>query len=178
MRTGPFLVTAAVLVALAGCVPTGGPSASPSAHATPVFASDAEALAAAEKAYAAYVRVSDQILVDGGANPERLESLTSSTLYAQELKGFQSTSKNGWHSTGGTKYDHFTLESYSPGDRNAIVTAYVCSDVSGVDVLDASGQSVVSPDRPNRTAFEVTFALTKSRLVLASDDVWTGGGIC
>ena len=144
-----------------------------------MFASDAEALAAAEKAYAAYVRVSDQILIDGGANPERLKSLVSPDLYAQELKGFLATSKNGWHSTGGTKYDHFVLESYSPRDPETIVAAYVCSDVSDVDVVNATGVSVVSANRPNRTAFEVTFSIDEaSHLVLATDDVWTGGGVC
>jgi hypothetical protein len=179
MRSGPLVVAAALLLALTGCVPTGTPSASPRPTATPVFASDAEALAAAEKAYAAYESVSDQILKDGGANPERLKSVTSSTLYDEELKGFQLTAKNGWHSTGGTTHDHFSLQTYDPGNLDSTVVAYVCSDVSRVDVLDSNGASVVSASRPDRTPFQVTFALRASgTLVLASDDVWTGGGVC
>jgi hypothetical protein len=180
MRTGSLLVTAALLLALAGCVPADPhPSASPSASATPVFASDAEALAAAEKAYAAYVRISDQILIDGGAHPERLKAITSAALYAEELKGFQLTAKNGWHSTGGTTYDHFSMQAYQPGDLGSIIVAYVCSDVSHVDVLDSTGSSVVSPTRPERTPFSVTFAIeANNKLVIASDDVWTGGGVC
>ena len=40
MRTGSFLVTAALLLALAGCVPVDShPSSSPTGSATPVFAS-------------------------------------------------------------------------------------------------------------------------------------------
>jgi len=180
MRTGSLVVAATLLLALAGCVPVDSkPSATPSASATPVFASDAEALAAAEKAYAAYVHVSDQILIDGGAHPERLKPITSATLYADELKGFQLTAKNGWHSTGGTTYDHFSLEKYNPRDPSELVVAYVCSDVSHVDVVDSAGTSVVSPDRPERTPFEVTFALEETeKLVIASDEVWTGGGVC
>jgi hypothetical protein len=179
MRTGSLLVTAALLLALTGCVPTGTPSASPSATATPVFASDAEALAAAEKAYAAYVNTSDQILIDGGSHPERLKPLVSATLYAEELKGFQLTATNGWHSTGGTTYDHFSLEAYNPDDQKALVVAYVCSDVSHVDVFDSNGASVVSPGREERTPFEATFSLQgSSKLVLASDELWTGGGVC
>jgi len=180
MRLAPLALAAALLLALAGCVPsTAHPTASPRASATPVFASDAEALAAAEKAYAAYLKVSDQILIDGGSRPERLQPYVSAALYAEEKKGFDQTATNGWHSTGGTTYDHFSLEVYDPSDRDALVTAYVCSDVSRVDVLDSHGVSVVSPDRPERTAFEVTFALLHSRtLVLASNDVWTGDGVC
>ena len=63
----------AVAFVLVGCVPTTTPaSPAPRPSATPVFATEAEALAAATKAYAAYVRVSDQITADGGANPERI----------------------------------------------------------------------------------------------------------
>jgi len=179
MRLAPLALAAALLLTLAGCVPSTHPSASPRASATPVFASDADALAAAEKAYAAYLKVSDEILIDGGSRPERLEPYVSASLYAEEKKGFEQTAANGWHSTGGTSYDHFSLEAYDPSDRDAFVTAYVCSDVSRVDVLDSRGVSVVSPNRPERTAFEVTFALAHSRtLVLASNDVWTGDGVC
>ena len=56
----------AVALVLVGCVPTTTPaSPAPRPSATPVFATEAEALAAATEAYAAYVRVSDQILADG-----------------------------------------------------------------------------------------------------------------
>src|SRR3954462_13593979 len=70
MRTAPLLATAALLLALAGCVPTDShPTSWPHPSATPVFASDAEALAAAEKAYAAYEAAVDRSLqsisVDG-----------------------------------------------------------------------------------------------------------------
>ncbi|MBW4033634.1 MAG: hypothetical protein HIU88_13400, partial [Acidobacteria bacterium] len=59
MRTGRLTLAVAMLLALVGCVPTGQHAASsPTASLTPVFASDAEALAAAEKAYAAYLKVS------------------------------------------------------------------------------------------------------------------------
>ncbi|HEX3679638.1 MAG TPA: hypothetical protein VHU90_07950, partial [Galbitalea sp.] len=61
-----ILVAVTAMLVLAGCVqppppviPTSGPSAAP------VFASDAAALAAAKKAYLAYLAVSDQILIDG-----------------------------------------------------------------------------------------------------------------
>ncbi|MES1170616.1 MAG: hypothetical protein ABUL47_08010, partial [Leifsonia sp.] len=67
MRTGPVLAAAVLLAVLAGCVPTGTPTKSPRATATPVFASDAEALAAAEKAYAAYESAVDRSLQTSSA---------------------------------------------------------------------------------------------------------------
>jgi hypothetical protein len=182
MRTGPLLVTAALLLALAACVPTGtGGSPTPSTSATPVFASDAEALAAAEKAYAAYLKVSDQIFIDGGKDPERLLDVTTRSLYSTELEGFQNAAEKGWHSTGGSRADNFSLQSYNASDESRIVTIYLCSDVSAVDVRDATGASVVSANRPARTPFEVSFAFKKGAtadLLVATKEVWTGGGVC
>jgi hypothetical protein len=148
MRTGPALLAVAVLLALAGCVPSAShPTAAPSASATPVFGSDAEALAAAEKAYAAYESVSDQILIDGGSQPERLKVVASETVYKTELAGFKRVADKGWRSTGGTTFDHFSLQSYAPHNLKNLIEAYVCSDVSKVDVLNSAGQSVVSASR-------------------------------
>ncbi|MEP6843257.1 MAG: hypothetical protein ABJA11_07030, partial [Pseudolysinimonas sp.] len=105
MRTGPFLVAALLLLALGGCVPTGTHvSDSPSASATPVFASDAEALAAAEKAYAAYLKVSDQILNEGGEDPTRLLGVATSSAYDTESKGYSSARDRGWHSVGTSRF--------------------------------------------------------------------------
>jgi len=179
MRTGPLVLATAVMLALAGCVPSDSPATSePSASLTPVFASDAEALAAAEAAYAAYQAAVDKVLVDGGSDPGRLQPLVSKRVYADELKGFRLASSKGWRSTGGTTFDHFTLESYTPSDPSEVVIAYVCSDVSSVNVFDASGASVVAESRPDRTPFEVTFALRDGDLTMASNDVWSGGGVC
>ena len=57
---------------LSGCLPQ-QPTATPPPEATaaPIFASDEEALAAATAAYAAYLAMSDQILKDGGKDPDR-----------------------------------------------------------------------------------------------------------
>ena len=182
MRTGPALLAAAALLALAGCAPSESHvTAAPSASATPVFASDAEALAAAEKAYAAYLKVSDDILIDGGRQPDRLLSVATKSVYADELAGFEAIQAKDWHSTGGSRADHFALQSYAPGQLRDFVTVFLCSDVSAVDVVDSSGNSVVSPNRPSRSAFEVSFsyrAATPTRLVVSNKEVWDGGGVC
>jgi hypothetical protein len=181
MRTGSLLVTAALLLALTGCVPTGTPSASPSATATPVFASDAEALAAAEKAYAAYLKVSDEIAQDGGKDPERINAVSTGALTKDDLAGFATFSAKGWRSVGLSKIRSIVLQSADLGSTSSamdVVTTYVCEDVSGVDVLDSDGASVVSSSRPDRQEFEVTFNLVESSLLPSGRVPWTGSSIC
>ncbi|WP_158685269.1 hypothetical protein [Microbacterium halophytorum] len=42
------------------------------------------------------------------------------------------------------------------GDASEAIEAYVCLDVSGVEILNESGDSVVAPDRPNVQSVAVT----------------------
>jgi hypothetical protein len=186
----PTRVAIAIVAAIAAAVSLGGcvqasreviPTSDPSVK--PVFASNAEALAAAEKAYAAYLSVSDQILIDGGANPQRLLSVAKPAEYRTQLSGFLQESSNHWRSTGKTVIDEIELQGYSPQARNGvgIVTVYACLDVSQVDVINSAGVSVVSSTRPNRSAFQAAFDLAtkhSSKLILASETPWQGAEIC
>lgn len=181
MRIGPALLAAAVLLALAGCVPSAAPStAEPSASATPVFASDAEALAAAEKAYAAYQEVSDQIGADGGSEPERLIGLVTGKLKQSDLIGYQKLRTEKWHVVGSTKVSAATLQSadLSSAAAKDAVFVYLCLDVSGVDVLDIAGNSVVSATRPSSQAFLVSFDRLGKKLLPSSRNSWTGPATC
>lgn len=174
-RTIPLLpVLALVVVALAGCVP-GTPAITPPPETTvaPVFASDEEALAAAEEAYRQYITTVDAILADGGADPERLADLVSPELYARELDGFMSYKANGWRGVGSRT---FILLFQSRDDQRLV--AYSCDDISATDVLDLSDSSVVVPGRQDRYAFEVTFQLNDKLFVVAGKELWDGGGVC
>lgn len=182
MRTAPGLLALAVLLALAGCVPTGGETAGPpTPSATPVFASDADALAAAEKAYAAYQAVSDQILIDGGNAPTRLLDVATRNVYEVEATGYSMALQRKLHGVGESSFDNVSLQSYHPSDPANTVSVYLCVDVSKLDVVDSAGVSVVSATRPSRTAFQVSFELLRTdrnRLVVSDRQVWDGGGIC
>ena len=166
----------AILVAVSGCDaadPRVTPAPTPSA--TPVFASDEEALAAAEVAYAAYLAVSDAIFAEGGADPERLSGVASGDFLEASIAGFQKVQTNGWRSVGTSTADSYELQKFDP---DGSVTVYLCTDVSGVDVVDSSGQSVVSPNRPARTYFEVNFDYVGGpTMLVASREVW-GDGAC
>jgi len=180
MRTGSLVVAATLLLALAGCVPVDSkPSTSPSASATPVFASDAEALAAAEKAYAAYLKVSDQIANDGGKDPKRLDGLATGSLLSDDLEGFKSFAGKQWHSIGETRLTRTVLQSadLKRGGQGAVVV-YLCEDVSGVDVVDRNGTSVVTAGRPELQQFQVELDLVGSKLIPSDREPWTGSSIC
>src|SRR4051812_41826324 len=110
MRAAPLAPVAALLLALAGCVPSDPhPTASPSASATPVFASDAEALAAAEKAYAAYLKVSGEISADGGLKPERIDPLVTKEQAPREHDTFAYFSSHDLHTSGSPTFSAPTL---------------------------------------------------------------------
>jgi len=173
----------AVALVLVGCVPTTSPtSPAPRPSTTPVFATDAEALAAATKAYAAYVRVSDEILADGGNNPERIEQVASGEALDGALAGYSDFRQRGLHSVGDSKVGHVSLQKFSPESVSGknLVTIYACLDVEGVDVLDQTGTSVVSTQRPPRQTFQVSvdWRESKQQLFVTSRNPWVSGGIC
>src|SRR4051812_14875779 len=103
-RSSPTSPIAALLIAglglaLAGCVPSEPPVTSPpTSDAQPVFASDEEALAAAEEAYGAYIAMVDEILRNGGDDGDRLAPLVSPELLAQQEEGFAAFRAKKWHS--------------------------------------------------------------------------------
>jgi len=179
--SGAALVVALVLV---GCVPTTTPaSTAPKPSATPVFATEAEALAAATEAYAAYVRVSDEILADGGKNPERIEQVSQRDARKSALEGFAKFRERGLLSTGVSKIGPLSLQQYLDGSANGIgiLTAFACLGVSDIDVFDSAGVSVVSPARPDFQAFELTFDSDNAKargLVLSAATSWEGSGVC
>ena len=87
LRAGAMAALAAVtLLAVSGC--TGAPGATPaptsSAAANPIFATDEEALAAAEAAYEKYSEASALVAGDGGVNPDRVDAAVSPE-YAADL---------------------------------------------------------------------------------------------
>ena len=167
--------------ALAGCVsaPTPTPSTSAATDA-PVFASDEEALAAATEAYAAYLKVSDQISNDGGEGPERIAPLVSDALLPLELEGFAEFQAADAHTVGSTSFEVFKMQSaeYESPELTSI-SLYICEDVTGVNVVDSTGISLVSPSRKPLTAFQVRLGMeADSSLVLGEREVWKGDSFC
>ncbi|WP_121058206.1 hypothetical protein [Microbacterium telephonicum] len=136
----PRIVVAALVatLALAGCTPSPEPTPSPTG-----FASEEEAFAAAEATYRAYVDALNQV---DTRNPETFEPVYSwlaGEALAASKKTFSAMHADDWQVAGVS-----VLASARPvtHDNSGVIMA-VCLDVSQVEVTDASGASVVSPER-------------------------------
>ncbi|MBN9149914.1 MAG: hypothetical protein J0H56_00650 [Micrococcales bacterium] len=180
-----FAAGLAVVLLLAGCVPPDPIiTPEPGPGATPVFASDEEALAAATDAFAVYLKVSDQILAEGGVNPERLLAVATKEWFDAQSTGFEEARAKKLHSVGKTAFDKVSLQQYDSSaiDGVGIVRVYLCVDLTGLDVVDANGHSVVTDTRPDRSPFEVTFDLASEpasdELLVANEEPWGGRDFC
>lgn len=177
--------TVAVLVgmlALSGC--GGGdplPTLPPSPSSTPVFASEEDALAAATDAYEAYLKLWAQIASDPNSDPTEIAAVSSGDFYSSELEGITALRDNGWTVVGAStlrsvELQYVNLNATAP---EQVLGAYVCVDVSAVDVIDATGASVVAESRPDLQAFEVLFDLNdKKALVPSSREPWDPESVC
>lgn len=170
------------LTMLSGCVPTPSHTSTPTPKVTPLFATDAEALAAATKAYAAYLKMSDTIAHDGGAHPERIEEFVTEKWSEQETKAFNKLLSMGYRQLGQSKYGRVRLQSRSESDNGrANIAVYVCVDSSGTRILDSAGTDVTPKDRVTKFTSIVEFqnsAKEPRRLILENYEPWSGTSIC
>ena len=174
MRRTPRLLIAVVASALllVGCVPDAPAPTERPTVAAPVYGSDEEALAAATEAYAAYIEASDAVIRDGGTNPERVQPFLSAELYEIELDGFERLLENELHGTGAT-----TLSTQLQQFDSAAVVIYVCEDLSGTDLVDSTGASILTDGPPSNRAFEVELDVADSLRITRIAE-WDGGGVC
>lgn len=177
-----LVVVVVVVAMLTGCVgapPIHTPPATsvPTPAPTPLFSSDAEALAAATAAYAAYVAMSDKIFAEGGVDAVRFGTVSTGDQLEANLQGFAEAYALHQRSSGSTTFDTVSLQSANPdrvGGESSVVL-YLCEDVSQVDVRNDDGVSIVSPDRPARAGYQVAFdAVPKgsTHLLVASKEPW------
>ena len=173
------LVAPLLVLALVGCAPTTvlPPASAPSEEA-PLFASDEEALAAATEAYEEFLAVSSQILQDGGAEPERARPFLSDAVFAEELAGYEQFSQSGFRLIGQSRITNSVLQQWSQYEMNAEIIAYFCVSLQGTDVLDGSGESVVTADRPEQSVFEIVLTGSRGDLVIERKQAWSGESAC
>jgi hypothetical protein len=143
-----------------------------------VFRTDAEALAAAEKAYRAYEAAVDKSLstADGA---ELSQVATGQALEA----AMESVDK--YKSSGRRQVGQSAVKSVDPADLSRLLTAhpisgqiYGCLDVSRVVVVDASGRDVSVPGRDTIYPTLVTLEWKRSRLLVGEEKVWDGANFC
>jgi hypothetical protein len=177
-------VTLVLVAALAatGCTPE-APRANekPTPTSTPLFASDEEALAAAEEAYAAYLAASDAITAEGGASPERIDPFVASQLRQSARDSLSEFQEANLHTVGASTFDTVTLQQVRTDESGASeVSIYVCLDISAVRLIATSGADVTPGDRSDRLPLTVSFrsAGQTADLVLEESESWAGDNFC
>jgi len=140
-------VLALAMAVLAACAPAGEPSGveAPDSIPTP-FSNEEEAFRAAEATYRAYVDALNQVdLADPATFEHVYEWLTGEALVAARAEFSRMSSER--LTVRGTS--RLALSEVGDESHDERVFLFVCVDVSGVDVLDASGRSTISPERPS-----------------------------
>ncbi len=183
VRAGLTLLFAAAAASVVGCAhqqPPVVPTSVPTVR--PVFANDAEALAAAKKAYGAYVRASDAISAKGGRDPSRIAPFVTASWLPSELEGLRSLSDRDEREVGPMTYTDMRLQSESTMRPNmALVRVYLCADVSQTRLLNRNGIDVTPSARRSVYGMVISFesARTDPRTLLVSGgDLWSGKDFC
>jgi hypothetical protein len=157
-RVLTFAALALLAVTLAGCAQP-SVEAHPSPSPTPMFATDAEALAAATKAYARYLM--QEVLKDGGRNADRLRTVATGKQLAAELRGLRKAEANDWRGIGSVSFSSVSELVVLDGGRK--VEMQLCEDDSLLSIVDATGVSVISASREPRTLYRVLLAQSTTR---------------
>ena len=179
--TGLALVVLATLV-LTGCVqqpPHVIPTSDPSVE--PVFKSDAAALAAAKKAYLAYLAVSDQVAQDGGEDPQRFASVVTASWLGDEKSSAAQLRSSGRKQVGATRVTGVRLQETSQRGRIASVSIYACLDLSGVQYADAKSGANAVPAPSELVPIQVDLessAMTPKHLLVERNTPWQGTDFC
>ena len=184
-RAAIALAALAVVLSLSGCFADEEPvpTTTPVPSSTPIFATEEEALAAAEEAYANYQDLETVIFSNGGKGSAEIKDVATRSALEEALAGFSRFEEDGLHSTGEPDFTITDLQYVSDTGANGedVLGAYLCLDVSRVDVVDSNGNSVVSPDRADVQGYEVSFdhrGDESTALILSSRTIWTGADLC
>ncbi|MEO8095832.1 MAG: hypothetical protein ABI632_13000 [Pseudolysinimonas sp.] len=181
MRKLPVATLALAVLLLSGCVPESHRATpTPTPSATPVFASEDEALAAAEDAYAAYESAVDASL--STYDTTSLSQVATGTALQAAKDSVDSFKKQGRKLTGHSQIDsvRFAQSAGLTGpDPTAEIEIYGCLDIGATDVVDSSGASVVPSSRVDRISMLISLELDRSNgLLVSSADVWDGDDFC
>lgn len=159
------LVIAAAL--LSACTP----APEPTPTASPAFASEEEAFAAAEETYRAYIQAVNSEH-DGAQDGSSLRFLTGEILEA-EIANARDLDAAGIHIEGETKileFNSIEAELGPPGE----VKAQACLDISNARAINQAGEDVTTPGRSDLYAVTVTFVGTRSSLLISAYEVSVG----
>ena len=150
-------ITAALSLGLAGCITTSSPSPTPtpvvsesltpSPTPTSSLTLSPEQEAAAD-AVAKFYEVTDQIASNDEVDLNSLYEVSGGELVQQYLKDLQMMRVQGWRQTGLTGVEVTQVTGLAEPFK-----VEACVDTSAIDVTDANGKSLVSPDGATRVLY-------------------------
>ena len=145
-----------------------------------MFASDEEALAAAEVAYRKYVAVSDQIAIDGGAGAERLADTVTTEYFITGQSDFVFYQEGNLRGIGMTGVDTFRVQAIQQELGRTKVDAYVCLRLQDARTIDANQKDVTPPNRENNLPLVVSLVAGSpgNNFLVDGGEVWTGPNFC
>lgn len=159
------LPSSACALALAGAALIGcSPTPEPTPTATPAFASEEEAFAAAEETYRAYNDALNRVDISDPRTFEPLYALSSGSFEKADRENFSTLHAERHRIAGDAVVLSFVGRDVGPGFES--VTATVCLDVSDVSVTNLEGVSVVNPNRPDVYAIEVALVDHSGQLLI------------
>lgn len=170
----PWSVAGIILVSVSGCLHradnrevqfTTAPS-----EAVDSALSDEDATSV----YEIFLRTSDLVLAEGGASPERMEEHAASDALDEFLADAKDFETRGWYLVGSTRFDSISVQTSSASE----ISFYVCDDVSETNLLDQTGQSLVEPDRVNRSPWLVSASRIGGDSKIVSKKLWVGENFC
>jgi hypothetical protein len=154
LRASVGALTIAAAVALGGCS-TPAPAPTPTG-----FANEAEAFAAAEQTYRAYVDALNRVDLSDPSTFEDVYKWTTGDLNASDRESFSTYHAEGFTVTGDTITREFAAQTYDAATGE--VVAIACSDISQINVVNVDGESQVADDRPNLYELSLTFTRSNS----------------
>jgi hypothetical protein len=172
-------VTVAGMLLLAGC--GGGdpiPTLPPTPTATPIFASEEEALAAAEDAYAAYQAAVDLALQT--LDDEGLEQVATAPALQVAIDSVANLRASGSHQVGTTVVASVTptdLSALFEGDGAGESQIYACLDLTSVGIQADDG-SVSQSAIPLFPMLVTLVVVDERRLLVSEEEVWDGDNFC
>jgi hypothetical protein len=132
----------------------GPTSQTPDVSQTPSPSQRDVAIEAATALVYEFYKVRNVLRQDSQKPLRALDAVAVSTELAAQLRLFKAERRQGLHQTGETKIAGLDVQSVDLDNLDPkvgkvpTVQVDVCFDVSGVDIVDAAGQSAVGPDRP------------------------------
>ncbi|MGW9183903.1 hypothetical protein [Agromyces sp. NPDC055661] len=183
VRRGAVAAAAATGLALvlAGCVgaPAATPTPSPADTSAPIFASDEEALAAAEATYGRFIENTTAVTNGGGAAPESLDSVASGDALDEEQAAAQRFREQGLRTTGAVGFRVTNLQSIAEDPYGVEITFYVCDDLRQVDLLNGAGESMVVEGRVVDVPYTVVVSGEDADSLRVSEkELWTRDNFC